>query len=278
MAASAQTIEKAESMVLKQKEKEEMKPPSASVDSDRVTKPLEDGGDLDLQFAAFGRPVKRRTTQPSQPSRSSSYRNPANLAMPSSAAGGGPGSSEECMEAESPAEIEQEKGRRKIQQKAKAAAKAKADPKLQRKKQEVEVNIAKAKDVWNSKSCILDDESMWTSKPKKRTVDGAVKSMDDAATKLLGVSDPAVVSLVTDMMNLSERAGNKNQLFIEIRKRPIDFVAHMKDSEYQLLQAVDAHCLSCIFVHVGNAVLKELESNSEAGGAWVLGSWVDSDS
>ena len=138
--------------------------------------------------------------------------------------------------------------------KAKAKVKAKAAA-AQRKSKDLQ----KAEKFMDAKAKLLSDASLWETKPKARPINTAASTMEDLASSLLG--DESASQLMNQMLELSDHAPKKLEVFTRLRKEYKSMLECMRPQDMDTLATVNADVLEDIYTWVAMVLLKDLEQD-----------------
>lgn len=116
---------------------------------------------------------------------------------------------------------------------------------------------AKVEKLFEEKKESFSDSALWQGVVKRRAVQIVSKQLDEAAQKLVGVSEFA--GLVEKIVNFSDSLLEKFDFFANLKKDTY-FCTALPDDRAELLATFSPHLVAQILVHVTNAFLKDVET------------------
>ena len=114
----------------------------------------------------------------------------------------------------------------------------------------------KSEKLFEDKKLQFSDANLWQGGLKRRAVQTAIKQLDDAAQKLVGV--PEWADLVSSIKDFNDGLLQKYDLLANIKK-DMYFTTALPEDQSDLLTNFSPHLVAQILVHAVNQWLKEID-------------------
>ena len=122
--------------------------------------------------------------------------------------------------------------------------------------------LARTRQSLDSKKEAFSDEQLWRVKIKGRTIDAGLKSLDAAASNLLGSVVEGAEELVSAIGNFQDATRKKHALFCKMRHEGLQWLSRDIDEEdCDLLHILAPPLQAEIFLHFAKEGLKALDKD-----------------
>jgi hypothetical protein len=107
----------------------------------------------------------------------------------------------------------------------------------------------------------FSNKSIWETKPRKRSAETAVKSMESHSAKIVTIGTADSDKLVLDINQWIDDVMPRFDIITEVRTNPRDFVDPISDEKMKLLKGVGINLLSQMIIAIAADCLKNLDSD-----------------
>lgn len=127
--------------------------------------------------------------------------------------------------------------------------------------------IQKVLATWESKQASFDEQILWDGKLKSRVFNGLSKALEDGANKIIGEESEYLQGIAKDMLDFTEKAKSKFDLFQKIRKNVRESVVNLTEDDQRILMSLrnGKSLIPKIMMHCCSTLLKEIEEKGVGG-------------
>ena len=130
--------------------------------------------------------------------------------------------------------------------------------------------VQKVLATWESKQAAFDEQILWEGKIKARSFNGLSKALEDAANKIIGDDSEYLQGIAKDMLDFTEKARAKFDLFAKLKKQVRQNVEALSDEELKILKTLrnGRSLIPKIMMHCCSSLLKEIEDTGVGVSVW----------
>ena len=107
----------------------------------------------------------------------------------------------------------------------------------------------------------FSNKNIWENKPRKRSVETAVKSMESHAAKLVTIGNADSDRLVLRINAWIDEVMPRFDIITEVKANPRDFVESISDDRVKLLKGMSVNLVSQMIIAIAADCLKSLDSD-----------------